>query len=106
VTEEMIATSDRVLAVITTFATDLAAAADCNAATAAIQRNGPAMKAMMADGDVAEKQWAAADEDAQKWFKTTYSPRLDAANQSVMAKVMACKGDAAFKAAFDEVNSH
>jgi len=105
VTDEMVASTDRIIVGLTTLADDLDAAADCKAATAALRNREKSMQAIKADAATAEQQWSAADADARRWFDTTYRPRFSTLNQRVMKRAMACESDPEFKAAFEEVNS-
>jgi len=105
VTDEMVASTDRIIVGLTALADDLDAAADCKAATAALRNREKSMHAVKADAATAEQQWSAADADAKQWFDATYRPRFSALNDRVMKRAMACESDSEFKAAFDEVNS-
>jgi hypothetical protein len=105
VTDEMVASTDRLIAGLTVLADDLDAAADCQAATAALRKREKSMQAMKADAATAEEKWSAADADAKRWFDTTYRPRLSTINERVMKRAMACEGNPEFKAAFEEVSS-
>jgi hypothetical protein len=92
----MIASTEHVLGVLTKLADDVDHAGDCKAATAAIEADAPAVKAIAADADKVESMWAGASADAQAWFKTHYTPRFNDNNQKVGKMAQLCQNDPAF----------
>lgn len=105
VTDEMVATTDVVLEALAKLAIDLDGATDCATATATLRDHTPAMHAVAADAERIDKTWAAASEDAQRWFEATYRGKLAAANDKILRKAQACAGDPSFKAALDLVRT-
>jgi hypothetical protein len=95
--------ADHVIAVMSKFAVDLDSAADCTAATAAVQSDKASIQTSVPEADQLEK--LAADSLAMQWFQATYGARLATAREKVAKRALACKDDREFMAAFNEVNA-
>jgi hypothetical protein len=103
VTDDLIASTDRVLAVLTKIANDVGAAADCKTAAAALRADAVDMQNVTVQADDVESAWSGADTEAQQWFTSVYAPRFQANNEKMMTK-MSCKEDPDFAAAIDALN--
>ena len=101
----MVKSSDRVVSVLEKMMNDVAATSDCAAATAALQANQAAVQGIQLEANNLEQVWGAAPADAQAWFKATYLVRLNRARNAIRPVILTCRSDAAFKAAFDRVNT-
>jgi hypothetical protein len=102
VTDDMVASADRVFEVLTKTVDDVAAAGkDCKAIAAALRKHLEPMKAIAPEANKLED---IKDEAARKWFENKYGPKL-AENNDKMKAVMACKDDADVQAAMGEMKT-
>jgi hypothetical protein len=106
VTDDMVAATDRVLAVLTKLADDVDHAGDCKSATAAIKADLAAVRAIAADADKVETMWSGATPEAQDWFKAHYTPQFTANNQKVGRMAKLCENDPDFVAAVQSLSAN
>jgi hypothetical protein len=102
VTDDMVASADKVFDVLTLTVNDVVAAGtDCKQVAAALRKHLEPMKAIAPEANKLED---IKDPDARKWFENKYGPKL-AENNEKMKGVMACKDDADVKAAMGEMKT-
>ena len=106
VTDDMVAATDHVLAVLTKLADDVDKAGDCKSATAAIKADVAAVHAIAADADKVESMWSGATPEAQDWFKAHYTPQFTANNQKVGRMAKLCENDPDFVAAVQSLSAN
>jgi hypothetical protein len=92
VTDEMVATADRYVDLMTKLGADLeAAGTDCKKATAALRARGTEAEAIR--DDVQKLIKGVEDAGATAWFDATYSPRMKAVGARIRPTFEACQND-------------
>lgn len=102
ITDEMVASADHVVGVLTSTFDDVAAAGkDCKAIAAALRKHLDAMKQIAPEANKLED---IKDPDARTWFESKYGAKIAAGNEK-MKSAMACKDDADVQAAMGELKT-
>jgi hypothetical protein len=102
ITDDMVASADHVVGVLTSTFDDVAAAGkDCKAVAAALRKHLEPMKAIAPEANKLED---IKDPEARKWFENKYGAKLAEGNQK-MQGAMACKEDTDVQAAMGELKT-
>lgn len=102
VTDEMVASADKVVDTLNKTFDDVAAAGvDCKAIAAALRKHLDEMKAIAPEANKLEE---VKDPDARTWFENTYGPKLAAGNDKMKA-VKNCSADTDVQAAMGEMKT-